>query len=206
MRYYVESDGRIYLVPRDGGLDLPHPNELPFDVERIAPLAGDDDAWFCVPDLPEHPRDWPLKDNVPADADARVGRAVHASMPRVVVEGVCSRGGRILLVKGARGLTEGLWTLPGGFLRFGETPDEGVRRELAEEIGVETRVGNLLAVRSRLGRRSRLHWIMLFYRVEATGELKPNPDEIAEAGFFDVDAATAMIGDEMMAGIVRELA
>jgi len=207
MHYYIESDGRLFLVLRDGKLDLPVPDEVPFAVDPVAPLAGADDAWFCVPALDRHPREWPSKDAVPRGLEAtdRVREAVHASMPRVVVEGICRRGDRVLLVKGNRGLTDGLWTLPGGFLRFGETPEQGVLRELREEAGLEGAVEALHAVRSRLGRRSRLHWVILFYAIAADGPVVPNPDEIAEARYVDPGTAAAMIGDEMMAAIVRDL-
>lgn len=38
------------------------------------------------------------------------------------------------------------WCLPGGGLEFGESLQEGVARELYEELGVQAKVGNLLYV------------------------------------------------------------
>jgi len=206
MQYYVESDGRVYLIDREGRLDLPTPEEVPFDVERIAPLVGDD-VWFCVPVLDRHPHEWHFKDDLPSnpDASSAVCRAVHATMPRVVAEGLCLRDGRILLVKGSRGLTEGRWTLPGGFLRFGESPDACVLREIREEVGLDGTVLGFAGVRSKLGRQSRLHWTMLFYRVAIEGEPKPDPDEISEARFFTLEEAADMLFDGEMRSILQEL-
>jgi len=207
-RYYVESDGRIYLVRRGEALDLPSPDEIPFDVEPIASLHADAPVWFCVPRLDGHPHEWPSKDDVPSMGELTplVRTAVHASMPRVVVEGVCLRDEQILLVKGNRGLTEDRWTLPGGFLRFGESPRDGVLRELREEAGVGGTIEGLIDVRSKLGQHTRLHWVMLFYRVRIDGEPVPNPDEIAEARFVDLVEARKLVSDELMCHAIESIA
>ncbi len=207
MRYYVESDGRIYLVRRSGRLDLPTPGEIPFPVDRIAPLpieAGEE-AWFCVPHLAEHPGHWPSKDDVDAmpDVEPRVRAAVHATMPRVVVEGICIENNEILLVKGSRGLNDGRWSLPGGFLRFGETPEEGVLREIREEVGAEARILRFAGVHGKMGQKTGLHWIMLFYRTALLGAPHPDPDEIAEARYVPLPEAPNMLHDPVMAEAVR---
>jgi ADP-ribose pyrophosphatase YjhB (NUDIX family) len=207
-RCYVESDGRIYLVGRGENLDLPSPAEIPFNIEQIALLRTAEPVWFCVPDLAGHPLHWPSKDDVPSmdNVTPLVRDAVHATMPRVVVEGVCLRGEQILLVKGNRGLTKDRWTLPGGFLRFGESPRDGVLRELREEIGVHATIEELLNVHSKLGQHTCLHWTMIFYRVRIAGELTPNPDEIAEARFVDLDEACTLVSDKLMCNVIKTIA
>ena len=45
-RYYVESDGRLFLVDRDGMLDLPIEGEIPFAVDAIGAMAASDDVIF----------------------------------------------------------------------------------------------------------------------------------------------------------------
>ena len=39
-----------------------------------------------------------------------------------------------------------LWSIPGGICEFGEPPQAGCHREVAEEIGLELAVGPLLAI------------------------------------------------------------
>jgi 8-oxo-dGTP diphosphatase len=51
--------------------------------------------------------------------------------------------GRILLVKPNY---RELWSLPGGICEFGEPPQSGCGRELAEELGLPIGVGRLLAM------------------------------------------------------------
>jgi ADP-ribose pyrophosphatase YjhB (NUDIX family) len=206
-RYYIESDGRIFLVPRDGKRDLPMREEIPFEFQEIAPLALPDVS-FCVPFLDAHPSEWTSKDSVPADPDVStiVREAVHATMPRVVTEGVFVReDGRILVLKGSRGLTKDRWTLPGGFVRFGEGPAEGLLREIREELGADARIASLLAVRSKLGAHTQLHWTQFFYRVTLRGEIIPNPDEISEARFVHPHEAMDLLADAIMREVIESL-
>ncbi len=200
-RIYLESDGRIFLVARGGTLDLPRAQEIPFPYERVGPLACDDDVAFCVPSLEAHPSEWLSKDAVPGDnrVTTRVREAVHATMPRMVAEAIIRRDdGRVLLAKGSRGLTEGRWTLPGGFVRFGEDPAQGLMREIREELGVQVQRLELLSVRSKLGAHTRLHWTMFFYRAEISGTIAPDPDEIAETAFFSPQVAAQKLMDPVM--------
>ncbi len=208
MRYYLESDGRVFLVDRDGVLDLPTQDEIPFKFDEIAPLATSEPVLFCSPRLPRHPHEWPGKDELaflPAVAPL-VRETIHAGMPRVVVEGICLKDGKILLVKGSRGLTKGRWSLPGGFLRFGETPPEGLLRELKEELGVGGRIESLLDIKGKLGSESRLHWVMIFYQVSLEGEPHPDPDEIAEATYFPLERARDLGIDDLMRDAVSSIA
>ena len=204
MRYYIETDGRVFLVNRDGILDLPVKEEIPFPIEEIAPLATSEPVVFAVPKLPRFPREWLGKDalaHIPG-VSSRVRAAVHATMPRVVVDGIAIREGKILLVKGSRGLTKGLWSLPGGFVRFGESPAEGLMREVREELRVNASIGELIDVRAKLGEWSLLHWIMHFYRIEIDAEPNPDPDEIEEARFFPLEDGVGLICDPLMREVV----
>jgi ADP-ribose pyrophosphatase YjhB (NUDIX family) len=126
-------------------------------------------------------------------------------MPRVVVEAVCLEEGRLLLVKGSRGLTEGRWSLPVGFLRFGETPARGVLREVEEELGVSAQVEGLLDVKARQGPKSRLQWVMIFFRVSLQASVCPNPDEIAEARYVPLAEASGLLFDELIREVVAAL-
>jgi 8-oxo-dGTP diphosphatase len=121
----------------------------------------------------------------------------------VVVEGMCIESDKVLLVKGSRGLNEGRWSLPGGFLRFGETPEEGVLREIREEVGAEARILRFAGVHGKLGQKTGLHWIMLFYRTVLLGAPHPDPDEIAEARYVPLERAASLLHDPAMADAVR---
>jgi 8-oxo-dGTP diphosphatase len=72
--------------------------------------------------------------------------AWHASLPGVVVAAAAlirDEAGRVLVVKPNY---RDHWTLPGGICEFGEAPQAGCAREVAEEIGLQLPVGRMLAV------------------------------------------------------------
>lgn len=59
--------------------------------------------------------------------------------------GVVVRDGSILAARRGPGMhLPGLWEFPGGKIEPGETPQEALRRELAEELHCELRVGERL--------------------------------------------------------------
>jgi 8-oxo-dGTP diphosphatase len=66
------------------------------------------------------------------------------------VGGVVIDGGRTLLIRRASQPLKGEWSIPGGLLEVGETLEQGVARELAEETGLEVRVLELIEVFERI--------------------------------------------------------
>ncbi len=69
-----------------------------------------------------------------ADLGGGVAPATYVLSAAVYVE----RGGEILLLeRAAGGAMAGQWFLPGGMIEPGELPEQGARRELWEETGLE---------------------------------------------------------------------
>ena len=67
-------------------------------------------------------------------------------MVQTVTAALIRRGDKLLIAKRkADDEMGGQWEFPGGTVMPGESPEEGMRRELAEELGVPARVGRLLA-------------------------------------------------------------
>lgn len=65
----------------------------------------------------------------------------------VVTAGLLLQDDRILLAQRLPGGACGsLWELPGGKLEFGESPEDCLRRELAEELGLAVEVESLHGV------------------------------------------------------------
>lgn len=86
----------------------------------------------------------PLRRVAPC-ACARCGAEFWAN-PKPCAGALVTRDGRLLLVRRAFEPWAGLWDIPGGFCDAGEHPEETVRRELREEVGVDVVVGALLGM------------------------------------------------------------
>lgn len=64
---------------------------------------------------------------------------------RAVMAAVVQREGRYMICRRGPGRRlEGVWEFPGGKLEVGETPEQGLARELREELKIETQVGRIL--------------------------------------------------------------
>lgn len=203
-QYYVETDGKLFLIKRNNSWGFPSSRDrLPFDISpRAKMVVGDEEVIYCEPDLPRHPKDWFNKEDVPLldDVDAIVRKAVNYSLPRIVVEAVVRRSGKVLLVKPSRGYNEDSWTLPGGFLVYSETPRSAVKREVKEEVNVEPIITDLLDVYSARGTRNSYQWIIFYYAAELTGsadDIQPN-HEIKELKWFESERAAEVINSTLM--------
>jgi acetyl-CoA carboxylase carboxyl transferase subunit beta len=65
--------------------------------------------------------------------------------PRLAVGAVVLReDGAVLLVRRARPPAIGSWTLPGGKVEDGETPEQAIVREVLEETGLRVVVGPII--------------------------------------------------------------
>jgi 8-oxo-dGTP diphosphatase len=62
-----------------------------------------------------------------------------------VTAAVIEKDGKILIAKRKKGdLHGGRWEFPGGKIDSGETPEECLRRELKEELGIEAEIGDFI--------------------------------------------------------------
>lgn len=65
----------------------------------------------------------------------------------VVILGVIEENKRYLLTKridDSSGKYDGLWQIPGGSLEFGESPEQTLKRELKEELGIDVRINKMI--------------------------------------------------------------
>jgi 8-oxo-dGTP diphosphatase len=72
--------------------------------------------------------------------------SVYPLVPRIGVGAIVVHEGRVLLVKRGTEPSRGLWAIPGGTLKLGETLQQCAAREILEETGITIRVGACIYV------------------------------------------------------------
>jgi 8-oxo-dGTP diphosphatase len=124
--------------------------------------------------------------------EARRGAFPH---PRLTVDALAVRDGRVLLVRRGRPPFEGDWALPGGFVERGERLEEAVMRELAEETGATGRLVGIVGTYSRPDRDPRGHTISVVYAIEVEEVDVRGGDDASEAAWHDVGSPPRLAFD-----------
>ncbi len=110
-----------------------------------------------------------------------------------------SAGALILNVKGEIFLSKrgkkaknerGCWETPGGAVKFGETLEDAVRREMKEEYGVEIDIIKQFPAANHLIPKDDQHWVATTFLATMAKGQKPKilePDKCDAIGWFSLD-------------------
>jgi len=93
---------------------------------------------------------------------------------------------KVLLVRRKHEPFKGQWTMPSGFIEFGESPEETATREMREEIGVEVELTGLVDVLMERGDPRGLCLLVVYTGRIVGGELKAG-DDAAEVRAFPLN-------------------
>ncbi|MEN9888667.1 MAG: pyrophosphatase [Pseudomonadota bacterium] len=105
---------------------------------------------------------------------------VHWNNPTPVLAGIVQVGEQVLLARNAAwpGRRFALIT---GFMEAGETPEDGIRREIKEETHLDVRALQLVGVYDF----QRMNQVIIAYHACAEGQVRLSP-ELAEYKMFDL--------------------
>ena len=102
------------------------------------------------------------------------------------VGGVCIRDGKVLLARHTYGAGKGMFIIPGGYVTFGEIPEETLVREYQEETGITVKAGKLIGMRF-----SAKDWYAVFEAIYVEGEARSDGDENDQVIWMDPQEALA---------------
>lgn len=111
---------------------------------------------------------------------------IHYRNPTPAVGVLIARGGRLLLVKRKFPPYAGLWSMPAGFMEYGESPEDCAVRETLEEAGLRVRPGRLVGVYSGVD-DPRTHAILIVFRATILSGTPRAGDDASEVGWFPLN-------------------
>ncbi len=129
----------------------------------------------------------------------------YPDQPLVGVGAVIFRGKEVLLVLRGQEPARGAWSLPGGLVELGETLEEALTRELAEEVGISVKILGITAVLNRIYRDSEggvpYHYVLVDFLCDyEAGEVRPGSDitaarftPLSDLSRFDLPEFTARV-------------
>lgn len=134
----------------------------------------------------------------------------YPERPFVAVSAAIIRDGQVLVVRRARPPSHNLFTLPGGVVEAGETLQEAVLREVAEETQLSIEPVGLAGYREHIerdtdGRTSR-HFLILPFAARWVGGEPVLSDELAEARWIAPADVAGLRTTEGLAEIVARAA
>jgi len=195
-----EEERHAVRIVYDGwvGADAPAPRVVETDGSTV------DARWHRLDDV--------LSGVVPVVQ--MVHDALEAHLPtkrqRLAAKALIRRGDRILLARlSRRAVEEGRWTLPGGGVDHGESPETALVREIDEEAGLRPVVNALIGVHDAHlkgnapdGRLEDFHAVNLVYRATVPEDAEPEvrevdgtTDAVQWVPVADVDAGVLPVTD-----------
>ena len=134
---------------------------------------------------------------------------VYPDHPKVAVGAFVFREGKILLVRRGKPPAEGLWAIPGGRMKLGETLQEATEREILEETGLVIRAGQPVYTfdvieRDRDG-RIRYHYVIVDLAAEyVRGSLRPGDDALEARWVSPADVAELEVSKRTLRALTEK--
>lgn len=110
----------------------------------------------------------------------------HNTIWEKSVAGVVLHEGRVLLARHTYGAGKGMLIVPGGYVQRGESPEQAVTRELAEETGIAVKPVAVLGIRFNMH-----DWYVAFRAEYVSGTARSDGEENSEVLWLDAQDALA---------------
>ncbi len=100
------------------------------------------------------------------------------------VTGVVIKDNKVLLARHTYGSGKGLYIVPGGYVEFGEMPQDAVKREIFEETKIVAEPKNIIGIRF-----NDKDWYVAFSAKYVSGEATSDKDENDAVVWMDIPEA-----------------
>lgn len=139
--------------------------------------------------------------HIPGSARRRLVRLGQRRFTVTAGALIFDNAGRLLLLEHVFRPDSG-WGIPGGFMTGGEQPEEALRRELREEVGLEIEDVEFLFARNLRKPRQ----IEIYFLARPAGTAKPCSFEIKRAEWFKLEDLPDGLSNDQRRLIKRALA
>lgn len=113
-----------------------------------------------------------------------------------------------MIRRGAEPL-QGQWSLPGGGLETGERLEDGLRREVREETGLEVNILSLAGVYDRImpdaSGRTRFHYVLIDYVCSVAGGTLRAGGDAAEVRWIEENELDALEITALTLPVIKEV-
>jgi NADH pyrophosphatase NudC (nudix superfamily) len=100
------------------------------------------------------------------------------------VTGVVIKDNKVLLARHTYGSGKGMYIVPGGYVEYGEMPQDAVKREILEETKIVAEPKNIIGIRF-----NDKDWYVAFSAEYVSGEATSDHEENSEVLWVDVEEA-----------------
>ena len=97
------------------------------------------------------------------------------------VTGVVIKNQKVLLARHTYGNGNNMLIIPGGYINYGETPQEALKREFLEETHIEVKPTEIIGIRFNMQ-----DWYIAFKAEYISGEATSDNDENSEVLWIDI--------------------
>ena len=113
------------------------------------------------------------------------------------VTGVVIKDNKVLLARHTYGSGKGMYIVPGGYVEFGEMPQDAVKREIFEETKIVAEPKNIIGIRF-----NDKDWYVAFSAEYVSGEATSDGDENDTVVWMDIEEA---LNREDVPGLTKTL-
>jgi len=133
----------------------------------------------------------------------------YPESPQTAVGAIVVKDKRVLMVKRVHAPGEGLWAIPGGGVKLGETLEEAAEREVKEETGVVIRARGPVYTFDLIERdaagRIRFHYVIVDLLADyVSGQPRPR-DDASEARWVGAEELDGLPASDTTKDLLKKL-